>query len=187
MSQLKKALRFHGNLFYGNQHVALMDSKAEAACLRLMWLVSQRGSIPEDPGQIKKMLPLEASRVWRKIWPQLEPVFPASNGRRTFSVMPLVSYSVWDGSSRSRRFERLKAARALGRHTNQEWLALCLEYGGCARCGEPSPAPELTRDHVVPISLGGSDGIDNIQPLCRFCNSVKGATVADYRRKAPSA
>lgn len=32
----------------------------------------------------------------------------------------------------------------------------------------------LTIDHIVPKSLGGSNHIDNLQPMCSACNTAKG-------------
>lgn len=72
------------------------------------------------------------------------------------------------------RQERLARARALATHTDPEWIALCVEFSyACVQCGDGVSG--VTRDHIVPIYQGGSDGIDNIQPLCRPCNSRKGA------------
>lgn len=68
---------------------------------------------------------------------------------------------------------RLKLARLRGQHTPEEWQALQVEFGGrCVRCGVAGM--HLDRDHIKPIYQGGSDGIDNIQPLCACCNASKG-------------
>lgn len=42
----------------------------------------------------------------------------------------------------------------------------------CKGCGTHV---NLTVDHIVPWSAGGSDELDNLQTLCRSCNSRKGA------------
>lgn len=42
----------------------------------------------------------------------------------------------------------------------------------CLTCGSHE---NLTVDHTVPFSKGGSDDIDNLQTLCGSCNSSKGA------------
>jgi HNH endonuclease len=44
----------------------------------------------------------------------------------------------------------------------------------CVRCGSSG---RLTLDHIYPWSLGGPDTEDNLQTLCRPCNSSKGARV----------
>lgn len=71
------------------------------------------------------------------------------------------------------RSERLSAARKLGTHTKQEWEDLKTEfYNKCVKCGEQSD--HLHKDHITPIYQGGSDSIENIQPLCGKCNLSKG-------------
>lgn len=78
---------------------------------------------------------------------------------------------------------RARKRGAPGTHTAQEWADLCARYDHrCLCCGM---VPEkMTVDHVVPISLGGSNDIGNLQPLCLSCNSSKNAKTIDYRRDA---
>ena len=42
----------------------------------------------------------------------------------------------------------------------------------CQICGSED---NLTIDHIIPIAKGGSSELNNLQPLCRSCNSKKGA------------
>lgn len=73
----------------------------------------------------------------------------------------------------------VKKHRNGGKHTFKEWQDLLDFYGRkCLRCGSTE---NITQDHVIPLHLGGSDDIDNIQPLCRSCNSKKNARRIDYR------
>jgi len=63
-------------------------------------------------------------------------------------------------------------------HTNEEWEDKKQEYDNkCFYCGK---ATKLTKDHVIPIILGGSDDIGNIVPACGHCNSKKQARRLEY-------
>jgi 5-methylcytosine-specific restriction endonuclease McrA len=71
-----------------------------------------------------------------------------------------------------RREARMVIARLKDSHTAQEWAALVeLHDGTCVYCQE---SPATSKDHIVPVSRGGSDGIDNLVPACLSCNSSKG-------------
>lgn len=58
-------------------------------------------------------------------------------------------------------------------HTTQEWREVVMQQEG--RCNNPycRKKCKLTRDHIVPMELGGTNEIDNIQGLCKHCNSNK--------------
>ena len=49
------------------------------------------------------------------------------------------------------------------------------QEGVCAGCEITFPFRNMTVDHIVPQSKGGTDHLDNLQLLCAACNSLKGA------------
>ncbi|MBA2693268.1 MAG: HNH endonuclease [Rubrobacter sp.] len=75
---------------------------------------------------------------------------------------------------------RTRKFLAEGDFTVEEFRVLCGEYGNvCLRCGQTDVS--LTPDHVIPLSLGGGNGIGNIQPLCVKCDCWKNIKTVDYR------
>lgn len=40
---------------------------------------------------------------------------------------------------------------------------------------------DICIDHVTPLAKGGENSVENMQPLCRTCNSAKGVKSTDYR------
>jgi len=70
---------------------------------------------------------------------------------------------------KARRYARERSAE--GSHTLKQWKELKEQFNHrCANCSEEK---FLTKDHIQPLSKGGTDYIENIQPLCRNCNSKK--------------
>lgn len=80
----------------------------------------------------------------------------------------------------------LKKKAVEGAHSSEEWETLkkICDYK-CVVCGisenelkqkwNKKGFDKLTRDHIIPISKGGTDYIQNIQPLCISCNAQKQA------------
>lgn len=78
----------------------------------------------------------------------------------------------------------------VGHHTRAEWEALVKVWGWhCFYCGNPVrerkpgedllPENQLTKDHLVPLCVGGVDFISNIVPACLRCNRLKGARTSE--------
>ena len=128
-----------------------------------------RGNLPSNDRQLRRLAGDVSPALWRRNSP------PALELLAKDADLwgPLDEYSAI-------RAERMAAARALGTHTDDEWQELLAFCGHrCVKCGDD--AAPLHCDHIVPVASGGSDSIENIQPLCRACNCGKGPETTDYR------
>lgn len=77
------------------------------------------------------------------------------------------------------RRKRIKESNSF--HSIGEWETLKIQYNfTCPSCKKQEPNIKLTRDHIIPISKGGSDNIENIQPLCHSCNCRKHTKIIKY-------
>lgn len=88
-------------------------------------------------------------------------------------------YRYEDNGRRIRRKVRL--LKNGGFHSKGEWENLKAQYNWtCPSCHKSEPKISLTKDHIVPAIKGGSNNIENIQPLCRPCNSRKHSKIIKF-------
>ena len=87
----------------------------------------------------------------------------------------------WTRCAASRRRARIRGAA--GTWTWEQFASLCESFNNrCLRCGEGG---RLSPDHVIALANGGENTIENIQPLCKPCNSSKGSRHSTDYRKTP--
>jgi len=78
----------------------------------------------------------------------------------------------------TQKTRRSQKATTQNRLTAKEWRVIVEICGGiCLKCGDKN----ITIDHIIPLSKGGTHCKNNVQPLCRKCNSSKGVKTIDYR------
>jgi len=114
----------------------------------------------------------ERQRQWREANPERYAAIHAAWKKRNVEAMRAAGHR-----------RRCREQDNGGSYTPEEWEALKAFYDyHCLRCGRREPEITLHVDHIRPVSKGGSNDIDNIQPLCRSCNSCKHTRRIDYRR-----
>lgn len=88
-------------------------------------------------------------------------------------------YVSWMKNKRNRL--KKVTCKELGSHTYGDWELLKKQYNfTCPCCNQSEPEIKLTEDHIIPLSKGGSDLIENIQPLCHHCNVTKHTDTIKY-------
>jgi HNH endonuclease len=140
-------------------------------------------------------------KVWRKsnkekvkeqkrLWNLAHPEYIASHKLKWQRQNPekhKISTLKWlnNNIGKIREYNHKRRAMKLkngGKITEKEWRELKDKYNyTCLCCNRHEPEISLTLDHVKPLYLGGSNIIENAQPLCGTCNSRKGKKHIDYR------
>ncbi|MCR4307157.1 MAG: HNH endonuclease [Candidatus Berkelbacteria bacterium] len=84
-------------------------------------------------------------------------------------------------------YQRLRESKKInngGTHTFEEWESLKENFKfTCPSCKRSEPEVKLTRDHIIPLTKGGTNDIENIQPLCHSCNSSKHTKIIKYENQ----
>lgn len=112
---------------------------------------------------------LAQRKAWREThlgyWRDLDPVRDKTPERRHVRDLKNHRRRIWAQSS-GRGYTRL------------EWLPKLQQFRyKCYICGNDWQE----KDHITPLSRGGSNEIENLAPICRSCNSSKcNATLEEF-------
>lgn len=145
--------------------------------------VQRRGRYRANPEKGR-----EDARKWREMNPEKAQESVRRYGERNSEAIRerQRAYHLAHPEVRQAGFHRYRARlkKNGGSFTASQWKDLKAHYGNrCLCCGKHESEVVLSVDHIVPISKGGPNVIENIQPLCRLCNCRKNAKTIDYRPK----
>ncbi|MCR4305479.1 MAG: HNH endonuclease [Candidatus Daviesbacteria bacterium] len=156
--------------------------------------LAQKGRKRPDLGVINKTSAhREAVSIGRKNWSGIKEAGRKLGLSRRGKKMP-EGYIPWNKGLRTVSIEKRRKQKSFienkrraiknnaeGSHTFGEWETLKAQYNWtCPCCHKSEPEIKLTQDHIVPLSKGGSNNIENIQPLCNSCNSKKWTQIIKY-------
>ena len=145
---------------------------SEACKGRVPWNKGKTGIYSEET--INK---LRIANLGKKTSPEVKKKLRDSMIKFFVSQNPSYVPPDYNSGEKDRKYESIRQARLRkngGHHTKQQWEFLKGAYDyTCKMCNRKEPEIKLTEDHIIPIRHGGNDDIENIQPLCRSCNSKK--------------
>lgn len=175
------AFRLYASDFY--MATDTWTNEEVGAYFRLLLSEWVNGPLPNNEKKLQRILKTSPHK-FKKIWENISHKFlihddgSLYNKRLEFERTKQIIFKEHQ-SNAGKRSARIKEARKKGTHTKTEWNNLLIEANNiCPRCNNYSE--KLDKDHVVPVYKGGSDSIQNIQPLCKKCNSQKGPDETDF-------
>lgn len=128
----------------------------------------------------------EAQRKWREShkeqWNTYMNLWRSKNPERVKKLSKSYRINNIDKIRVKEAQKNTKRRQATGSFTKEEWLSKkeLFKYK-CPCCGRKEGKELiLTIDHIIPIRLGGTHDISNIQPLCPTCNFRKKIKIIKY-------
>jgi len=100
-----------------------------------------------------------------------------------FVTLPLSRQRKWQMRNPDKHRRLINAREHIvGIHTARQWLDRVIYFGSlCWMCRKPLViGVNLTKDHTIPVSKGGSDWASNLRPACLPCNIRKSAKAKIY-------
>ena len=152
--------------------LVVLSAESRLAWVQLICHVKAHGFA----GRCKAIMPQVAERMWFVNEPSVRQMLQAAENAGALSVEDGEwVVSKWrdfqgddSGADRQRRFrERQKGARSEKVRAKDVFAR---DGNACLKCGATE---NLVVDHIVPLAGGGEGVIDNLQTLCRTCNSKK--------------
>lgn len=78
-----------------------------------------------------------------------------------------------DKLATGRKNRKKKERRKYGKDTRK--MLYKKADGRCVLCGREILLKDISIDHIVPLSMGGADSVENLQCTCLSCNQFKGS------------
>ena len=171
--------------FFDDEKIKLIESMPEADMVLIIWvkLLTLAGKknmngyifLTENIPYTEEMLATVFNRPVNTIRLALETFknfkMIEYNGKGEIRIANWEKHQNIEGMKRIREGNIIRQQRFKGQHLLGEVEA------ECPYCGRYK---KLTIDHIIPLSKGGSDNIENIQPLCKSCNCKKHAKIIKY-------
>lgn len=167
-------------LFYSSDFftgVSTMSFEDRGKYITILCVMHQKGRLDEE----------SICNLVGSISNNLRSKFAFDENNKWFNVRLEKEINKRTGYSESRRKNGLLGGRGKKKNNlNSDWDDMINFFNNsCVSCGFKFTDNERpTKDHIIPQILGGAEEIFNLQPLCRNCNSSKGAQDrTDYRLK----
>ena len=126
----------------------------------------------------------KSARAVKKAAAAASPAVAAAVGQATAASAPAgkrAAAGAGDGIRRLLRHHKPDMRDAVSPHARRQLYEA--QQKRCNGCGNKYQLKDLTRDHIDPVSKGGTNATANLQLLCHNCNSIKGNRSMDYLRR----
>jgi len=173
--KIKEKIKIYSQKYYQNNKEAIKDKNSRYQKLNR----EQYNGYNKKYYSCHKKEHSDYQKAHRKLYNQYNKTYQLKHPEKIKQIKHDVYLRRKDKAYEEVRKRRAVKMRVGGTFTKKEWLEVKHQYNdSCLWCGTKE---RIEADHVVPLSHGGVNSIENIQPLCRKCNAKKFSRIIDFR------